>query len=271
MATSKHTYWGYTLNNYTEAELVLIRTPPEWVREHIYTLERGEEGTPHVQGFFRLKTDQRMSYITKRWLPRANLRFLDGDEYRENMRAYVQKQDETAISATHQVRNTDPMLYPALIPELLVKEVLEWELPDYQGSEGYFFAGKAPADLTELIQQVWHVQASERGLLHCRCWWNECPETPPSSSSDDVLLFPIPWELALEVAKHTLVRKYRVETLVNRPEVNSALRSFRLQIMERIKQNANQTHDDEETFGEEIEIPVTDEASGPSSTDAASS
>lgn len=261
MATSKHTYWGYTLNNYTAAELVLIRNPPDWVREHVYTLEQGEAGTPHVQGFFRLKSDQRMSYITKRWLPRANLRFLDDLEYRENMRAYVQKQDETAVSATHQVRNTEPVLYPALIPELLVREVMEWGLPEYRGYEDYFYLWDASDEMIQLVHRCFRAVCDEKGLRYVQDWF-PCDRRPASRLSD-LSTEPIPWELALEAAKHTLVRRHRVETLVNRPEVNSALRSFRLQILERIKQNAHQTHDEEASVIQEASLPQSETSSLP--------
>lgn len=263
MATGKHTYWGYTLNNYTETELIAVRNPPEWVREHIYELEQGESGTPHVQGFCRLKVDQRMSFLTKRWLPRANLRFLSNDEYQENMRAYVQKQDATATSGVHQFRNPDPVLFPALIPEMLVKEVLDWNLPEYHANEDFFYWSDQPfpglwySDLSDTFHNLVDQYGFERYLR----WWYYCdPELRPMDVRDfEVRELPLPWELALEVAKRQLVRKYRVETLVNRPEVGIALRSFRLQIVERIKQNASQTHvSQEDRIEEEVIVPTSE-------------
>jgi len=250
MATSKKfTFWGYTLNNYTEAELVLVRSPPEWVKEHVYTLEKGaEEGTPHVQGFLRLVRDQRMSFLKNYFLKRASWRPLVGDEYKENMRAYVQKQDATAASATHQVRNTDPLVYPAMIPELLVKEVYDVFEPVYDGDYSYLSWENVPDDVASMVVEEADVlrRAGE-------------PLRSPFSRLELVT-----WDLALEVAKRRLVRRMRVETLLARPEVVSALRSYRFEILHRIIQNANQTHvsqegsgSEEAESGSEVTIPTT--------------
>lgn len=117
--------WGFTLNNYTEQELVSIRSVPEFIRECVYELEKGEdEGTPHVQGFFRLKTQQRMSFLQKHFLARAHYTGLSSEEYKQNMKVYAQKQDATATSAVHQQNQQGPILFPAVIPEMIVEILL---------------------------------------------------------------------------------------------------------------------------------------------------
>ena len=49
MAGIKSQYWGYTLNNHTAAELILIRnaTTVDPIVEHVYTPEKGEWNKPH--------------------------------------------------------------------------------------------------------------------------------------------------------------------------------------------------------------------------------
>lgn len=262
-ASKKFTFWGYTLNNYNEAELVLVRNPPEFVREHVYTLEKGaEEGTPHVQGFLRLQKDQRMTYLKNYFLKRASWRPLPGDEYKENMRAYVQKQDETAASATHQVRNTDPLVYPAMIPELLVKEVYDVFEPFYDWSTGYLWWRDVDDTVKEMVNEEF--VKLKRRESHWQELWREAPN--PVRFEDGILevFDPLPWEVALEVAKRRLVQRMRVETLLARPEVVAALRSFRFEILHRIIQNADQTHvsqegsgSEEAESGTEVTIPTT--------------
>lgn len=267
MATSKKfTFWGYTLNNYTEAELVLVRSPPEWVKEHVYTLEKGkEEGTPHVQGFLRLVKDQRMSFLKNYFLKRASWRPLVGDEYRENMRAYVQKQDETAASATHQVRNTDPLVYPAMIPEMLVREVYDVFEPFYSWDSGYLYWYNVPNDVARMVYEEFD-KLKESNSRWKRLWWDAREHRPEFVEGELGARDPLPWEVALEVAKRRLVQRLRVETLLARPEVLSALRSFRFEILHRIIANANQTHlsqegdRSEETEGSEaVSLPTTHE------------
>jgi len=123
----KFVCFGFTLNNYSEQELAMIRTFPEFVRECIWELEKGTNETPHVQGYLRLKTQQRISFLLKHFLSRGHYIGLSGDEYRENVKKYVQKQDDTATSAVHQQRQSEPIVFPALVPELIVKEMMVME------------------------------------------------------------------------------------------------------------------------------------------------
>lgn len=98
MAVQMTTYWGFTLNNPTEAEMALVHNGyPDYMRELIHELERGEDGTVHIQGWIRLLRSQRLSFV-KKLIPRAHFVFMSREEYVENMKRYVQKQDATAIS-----------------------------------------------------------------------------------------------------------------------------------------------------------------------------
>lgn len=254
MEPKKYTFWGYTLNNYSDAELVLVRTPPEWVREHIYTLEKGESGTPHVQGYARLFKHQKISFLSKRWLPRASFRPLSTDEYQENMKAYVQKQDSTATSATHQVRNVDMNVYPAMIPEMLVKSIYIDNRcePFYGWEKDFVYIKDAPIEFKDLVNEAWDDEF-QKHTVNCFRFWRGHGDVPrPERFVPLDHTFAIPWELALEAAKRTLARQYRVETLLYRPEIDRCL-TLRLHILYRIKENANQTHDEEAQRSEEAE------------------
>jgi len=88
-----------TLNNPDENEMVLIRNPnSEYIRQLIWTLEEGEEGTPHVQAYVKLMKQQRQSFIKKLY-PRAHFRSITSDEYKHNCHDYAQKNDDTTVGA----------------------------------------------------------------------------------------------------------------------------------------------------------------------------
>lgn len=103
-----HTHWGMTINNYDETDLALVRTAyPEFIRKLVYTLERGEEGTPHIQAYIKLRRDQRLSFV-KKLFPRGNFQPLTTDTYNLNAERYAQKLDSTAESPAV-ISNGNPM------------------------------------------------------------------------------------------------------------------------------------------------------------------
>lgn len=125
--------WAFTLNNYNEQELAMIRSMPEFIKQCIWELEKGEdEGTPHVQGWIKLKSQQRLSYLRNHYLARAHYTGMTSDEWNQNMKAYVQKQDATAVGPVVQIRQEQMVLFPAVAVELIVEEMMGLE------SEGYY-------------------------------------------------------------------------------------------------------------------------------------
>lgn len=56
--------WCFTINNPTRINLFPDGIPDTF-KYLVYQLERGEQGTPHLQGYFQLARQQRMSWIKK--------------------------------------------------------------------------------------------------------------------------------------------------------------------------------------------------------------
>lgn len=89
--TEKGTCWSITLNNPTESELAQwenISKAATWIKSASGQLERGAEGTPHIQGM--LKTDQVRFSAVKKLLPRAHIEKARNEKALAN---YVTKQD----------------------------------------------------------------------------------------------------------------------------------------------------------------------------------
>lgn len=103
-----HTHWGMTINNYSQEELILVQHGySDYMREIIHTLEKGAEGTPHIQAWIKMKRDERQSFMKKLY-PRASWKILSNAEYKENAKRYAQKEDETTQSA-HTHKFYDPI------------------------------------------------------------------------------------------------------------------------------------------------------------------
>lgn len=263
MPSVSATTWGYTLNNYSEAELVLVRaaTTVDPIVEHVYTPEKGEGGTPHIQGFLRCARQVRLTYLKKHWQPRANFTALSSDEYRANMRAYVQKQDHTATAGTHQQRRAEPMLYPALIPELIVKWIKEnteehhdeWELWRTTRLTWRWckdLLGHQKETLMQHAHQVKELRYDE--TTHEWCWKQQ--PLPNGLGSHEA-----PVELLVELAKRELVKQHRVEAMIDRPEVMKAVRSYFHEILARMEHNSEnglpEETDDHTTEADDHETP----------------
>jgi len=108
-------FWGMTINNYDETDLALVQQGyPDHIRQIVYTLERGEEGTPHIQAFIKLNRQQRLSYV-KKLFPRGSFKALTADVYKLNAQRYAQKLDKTAESPA--VINNNP--FPDPVVELV--------------------------------------------------------------------------------------------------------------------------------------------------------
>jgi len=108
MAHGTHTHWQMTINNYDETDLALVQQGyPDHIAKLVYTLEEGEEGTPHVQAFIKMKRDCRLSHM-KKLFPRGHFGYLDTLEFKLNAERYAQKTDPTTRSA-HTIINGDPL------------------------------------------------------------------------------------------------------------------------------------------------------------------
>lgn len=109
MANGTHTHWRMTINNPDETDLALIQQGyPDHIRQLVWTPEVGENGTPHIQAFIKMKRDCRLSHMRKLF-PRGNFGFLDSSEYRLNSQRYAQKQDETAAGPSI-ITNHEPFI-----------------------------------------------------------------------------------------------------------------------------------------------------------------
>ena len=101
-------FWGFTINNYTDTHVALLQQGyPDYTRELVYTFEKGDSDTPHIQGWLKLQRQQRLSFVRKLF-PGAHFTALVHDEYIENMKRYAQKLDSTAQTAAIHKYN-DPM------------------------------------------------------------------------------------------------------------------------------------------------------------------
>jgi len=108
MTDGTHTHWRMTINNYDETDVALIQQGyADHIRQLVYTFEEGEDGTPHIQAYIKMKRDCRLSHIRKLF-PRGNFGYLDSSEYRLNSQRYAQKLDSTARSPAV-ITNGDPI------------------------------------------------------------------------------------------------------------------------------------------------------------------
>lgn len=143
-------FWGMTINNYDETDLALVRQGyPDFLRQIVYTLEKGETGTPHIQAYIKLFRQQRLSYV-KKLFPRGNFKALTCDEYKLNAQRYAQKLDNTAQSPAFITNNP----FPDPIVELV--DVLHAALR-------YFHPSSNPDDWMKTKQRdlFWYMEREE--------------------------------------------------------------------------------------------------------------
>lgn len=114
-------FWGMTINNYDESDLAMVQHGyPDYMRELVYTLEKGEEGTPHIQAFIKLQRQQRMSFVRKLF-PRGHFTPLTSDVYVQNTKKYAQKLDETAVAAAVHKFNDPTHTLESVIKKMVIK------------------------------------------------------------------------------------------------------------------------------------------------------
>lgn len=132
-------FWNFTINNYTDTHLALLQQAyPDYIRQLVYTLEKGEEGTPHVQAYLRLHRQQRLSFVRKLF-PLAHFKPITSDEFHLNAQRYAQKLDSTAQSPATITNNPipDPITELLGVIEDCYKSFLH-DTPYYEVSEADF-------------------------------------------------------------------------------------------------------------------------------------
>lgn len=130
MADLTTAFWGMTINNYDETDLALVRQGyPDFIRQLVYTLEEGKEGTPHIQAYIKLMRQQRLSYV-KKLFPRGNFKALCSDEYKLNAQRYAQKLDTTSKSPAVITNNPfpDPITELVSVSEAVLKHFADGEI-----------------------------------------------------------------------------------------------------------------------------------------------
>lgn len=131
-------FWSMTINNYDETDLALVQLGyPDHCREIVHTLEKGEEGTPHIQAWVKLQRQQRLSFV-KKLFPRGHFRALTSAEYIENTKRYAQKLDDTAVAAAVH-RFNDPMRTVETVIPRVAQGVIE-ALNDMYGHDNWDYS-----------------------------------------------------------------------------------------------------------------------------------
>lgn len=97
MSRAKH--WQFTVNNYDEDNLLLLRESAKLpcVRYLVFQQETSTTGTPHIQGFISLNSQQRLNQLKKLVGDRAHLEVAKGSA--QQNRVYCSK-SETATPGT---------------------------------------------------------------------------------------------------------------------------------------------------------------------------
>lgn len=122
--TTLATCWSMTINNPEPNDEVLVQNPnPDYIRQLIWTLEVGEDGTPHIQAFLRLQKQQRLSFVKKLY-PRGHFKSITSDCYKQSCIAYAQKTDETTASS-HVITMNEPVPDCVMFLSKVVKMCVE--------------------------------------------------------------------------------------------------------------------------------------------------
>lgn len=151
-SVQQFTYWSMTLNNPTEADMVLIRNPNDrYVREFIWTQEVGEEGTPHIQAWVRLQRNQTLKFMTRLY-PRAHFKPCSKDDHNQATHDYAQKEDDTTAGRHHIVINDPQRDVLGCIEDLCDLWFIE------QWRERYAMELFSQADTIRAIQAEWDME-----------------------------------------------------------------------------------------------------------------
>lgn len=76
--TKRSRGWCFTINNYTDDDILEILNAHDYAEYTVFGFEVGEQGTPHIQGYIYFK-NQKVGTALKKLLTRANLRAARGN------------------------------------------------------------------------------------------------------------------------------------------------------------------------------------------------
>lgn len=124
-ATQTHRAWSITINNPTEADIESWKHAKalHWVKDVIGQLEKGEEGTLHIQGM--LKTDKVRFAAVKKAFPRAHI---EPARNQNALETYVAK-PETRVATI----KTAKIATASDIQRMIHLEVLEFRDKHHEG------------------------------------------------------------------------------------------------------------------------------------------
>lgn len=108
--------YTFTLNNYTDKDIEDLHSFRETFCHYMaYSKETGDSGTPHLQGYFKLKRESSMKSIKATHLSRAHLEVMRGTDL-ENQ-AYINKENPAETWGQIEVVTPDlNQVMAALIP-----------------------------------------------------------------------------------------------------------------------------------------------------------
>lgn len=120
-ATVTTAFWSMTINNPSESQIALVQNGyPDYCRELVWTMEQGEQGTPHIQGYVKLQRQQRLSFM-KKLFPGGHFKPLTNAEYAHNTKLYAQKNDDTTRSAHHHIYHEPVGTVESVMKDVMLK------------------------------------------------------------------------------------------------------------------------------------------------------
>lgn len=85
--------WCFTINNWTETDYNQVVKLKDDARYLVFGKEKGEQGTPHIQGYVYFENAKSLKRM-KKYLPRANLSERYADSSPEQASTYCKKEGE---------------------------------------------------------------------------------------------------------------------------------------------------------------------------------
>lgn len=142
----------FTINNYSDSDVELCKSfYDSHCKYLVYGLETGESGTPHIQGYFQLKTKCRLTGLKKSFHPTAHLEIARGSP--DEAADYCKKDGEYVELGTmlNQGARTDLASAVALVVSKRPISEVASECPEvfvkyHRGLEALSFRLQTPRD-----------------------------------------------------------------------------------------------------------------------------